>query len=75
MKSPYQGIRGRILRKYDMWVYFRACKSINRMCKHNPGFAYLMELSIHDWLAENPIPESLKSSTEHFHQEFTSHKP
>jgi hypothetical protein len=71
--SIYTGLKGKILRKWDWWVYCRAINTMRRMAIENPGWSYLMELQIKGWNAEHPISPSLKSSTEHFHRSMTEH--
>jgi len=56
-----------ILEKWDWWVYRRSYNTMKRMAKRNIGFTYLMELHLREYNSHNPIPESLKSATEHFH--------
>lgn len=61
----------KITRKWDWWIYCRSFHSIRRMVIDRPGFAYLMELNIRQWNKDHPLPESLKSATEHFHAAMT----
>lgn len=50
-----------LLTKWDWWIYYRAFHSMRRMCRRNPGFAYIMELHIANWREQNPIePERMK---------------
>ena len=64
----YKGLKGKLLKKWDWWVYRLAHKSLFRICKENPSYGYLFELSIKDWNARQHIPDSLKKSTESFHR-------
>lgn len=66
--SGYAGWRGRLLRKWDWWVYCRAVGTFRRTAIDNPGWSYLMELQITGWNCQHPIDASLKSATEHFHR-------
>jgi hypothetical protein len=54
-------------KKYDWFMYCRAYHPIRRMCENNPGMAYLMELTIKEWLETHPISNDLKHATEVFH--------
>jgi hypothetical protein len=72
----YASFWGRILKKWDWWIYCRAYKSLWRMCKNEPAYGYLMELQIKNWNVKQRLPESLKRSTEVFHASLmeSSHK-
>lgn len=72
-QTCYAGFTGRLLRRWDWWIYRRAFHTLRRMAIANPGFAYLMELQIHGWNDENPIEPWLKSATEIFHQAMVDH--
>lgn len=69
----YMGLKGKILRKWDWWIYRHALKTMRRMAIDNPGWSYLFELEIRVWNAEHPIDPSLKSATEHFHRSLEEH--
>jgi hypothetical protein len=73
-QSPYSSIWGKILRKWDWWVYRRAFHSLRRMAINNPGMSYLMELNIREWNEELNIPDGLKRSAELFHESFKRHE-
>lgn len=57
-----------LLEKYDWFIYWRFWKTINRMVRRRPGFAYLMQLQLEEYLKANPISDSLKNATERFHE-------
>lgn len=63
----YASFWGKLLRKWDWWIYCRAHKSLCRMCEAEPAYGYLMELQIQKWNARAKLPDSLKRSTELFH--------
>jgi len=69
----YAEFSGRMLRKWDWWVYRRAIHTLRRIALDNPGWSYLMELQIRGWNEEHPIDSSLKSATEHFHRAMLRH--
>lgn len=63
----------RVLARYDFIVYRLAYKSLDRMMRRGDGgFAYLFELQLRAWRARNPLPESLASATELFHDTLTT---
>jgi len=55
-----------LIEKWDWWVYRRAYHTLQRMCKRNGGFAYLMELWLREWRKQHPISKELESATEQF---------
>ncbi len=57
-----------MVEKWDWWIYCRSYHSMRRMCKKNPGYAYLLELRIKEYRRQNPMPESLERATEEFHR-------
>lgn len=57
-----------IIRKWDWWIYSRACGSLRRIAINNPGMSYLMELNIRRWNQHLEISPALKRSTELFFQ-------
>lgn len=58
----------RIVSRYDFIVYRLAYRSLDRMMRRGDGgFAYLFELQLRAWRERNPLPESLASATERFH--------
>ncbi len=64
----------KLVDKFDWIVYRLSYRSINRMCKrHNGAYAILLKLSIDEWLEENPVTESVKSSAEQFHEAMRGH--
>jgi hypothetical protein len=63
----YASFWGKLLRKWDWWIYRKACGSIRRMALDNPGLSYLMELYIRGWNEETPISPELKHATEEFY--------
>ena len=63
----YASFWGKLLKKWDWWIYCRAHKSLWRMCENEPAYGYLMELQIQHWNARQRLPESLKRATETFH--------
>lgn len=63
----YASLWGRLLKKWDWWIYCRAHKSLWRMCENEPAYGYLMELQIKHWNAKQRLPDSLKRATETFH--------
>jgi hypothetical protein len=55
-----------LLSKWDDLFYSFAVSSIKRKCDRNPGFTYLLELSVKEYrIKQNPSPE-LMNSTETF---------
>lgn len=61
-----------LIEKWDWFIYWMAMRSIKRICDRNIGHAYLMELSIRDYIAERGMPDSLRRSTELFHDAMKS---
>lgn len=55
-----------LIQKWDWMIYRLAWHSLRRICRRDPGFAYLIELWIRAWLDENPMPDRLKSAAEKF---------
>jgi len=51
---------------WDRLVYRLAFPSLQRMCKRNPGIAYLFELHLRRHRERNPISDGLMRSTETF---------
>lgn len=64
----YASLRGRLLRKWDWWIYCRAVSSLRRMTLDNPGMSYLMELNLRGWNEQLSISPELKRSTQLFHE-------
>jgi len=58
----------RITEWIDWKIYWLFWKAVNRMVHRNPAYAYLMQLRIAEFLRNNPLDESLKRSTEVFHE-------
>lgn len=63
----FQHCFAKIQRKYDWFLYCQAYNPIKRICENNPGMAYLMELTIKEWIRKNPLSDDLKHATEVFH--------
>jgi hypothetical protein len=59
---------GKILRKWDWWIYSKACGSLRRMALENHGISYLFELNIRRWNEQLKISPKLRRSTELFHE-------
>ena len=70
-KQPYVGFVGRLLRKWDWFMYCRAYRSLNRMCIDNPGIVYLLSLQMNKSVAESNLTPELKTSTENFFKTMT----
>lgn len=70
----YASFWGRILRKWDWWIYRKACGSLRRMTLDNPGMSYLMELNIRGWNEQLEISPELKRATEAFHASMRDHR-
>jgi hypothetical protein len=64
----YASFVGKVLRKWDWWIYRRAVHSLRRITLHNPGFAYLMELQMRSWNEQLAISPELRRATELFHE-------
>lgn len=71
----YASFWGRLLRKWDWWIYCRATSSLRRMTLDNPGMSYLMELNLRGWNEQLDISPELKRSTELFHDAMRDHRP
>lgn len=71
--SCYASFLGKLLRKWDWWIYRKACGSLRRMTLDNPGMAYLMELNIRGWNDQLQISPELKRATEAFHDSMRDH--
>jgi hypothetical protein len=69
----YDSLRGRLIRKWDWWIYRRAFHSLRRMTLDNPGMAYLMELQIREWNEKLNISPELRRATEYFHESLRNH--
>ncbi len=69
----YASLWGRLLRKWDWWVYCRAVHSLRRMTLHNPGMAYLFELQMREWNERLAISPELRRATETFHESLRDH--
>lgn len=55
------------LRDWIDWkIYWFFWHAVNRMVERKPGYAYLMQLHLADWLKRHPLDDSLKRSTEMF---------
>ena len=67
-KTPVRrfAIWTRIVKRWDMLVYRFAYKSLQRLCRTDPGMAYLFELSLRKQREQHPIPERLMKAAEHF---------
>lgn len=72
-RSYYASFWGKILRKWDWWIYRQACGSLRRMTLDNPGMSYLMELNIRGWNEQLKISPELKRATEAFHSSIRDH--
>ena len=64
---------GKLLRKWDWWIYRKACGSLRRMTLDNPGMSYLMELNIRGFNEQLQISPELKRATEAFHASMRDH--
>lgn len=62
-----------LTRRWDRWIYRKACASIRRMAQHDPGMTYLMELQVREWNQNHTISPELKRATEHFHASMREH--
>lgn len=51
---------------WDWWIYHRAFHSIERLCRKNPGFAYVIQLWIEKYIEKQKLSDSLKLSTKQF---------
>lgn len=71
--SGYASFWGKLLRKWDWWIYCRAFHSLRRMTLENPGMGYLMELQIREWNEKMPISQKLRHATERFHESMRNH--
>ena len=71
--SCYASFGGKLLRKWDWWIYRKACGSLRRMTLDNPGMSYLMELNIRGWNEQLQISPELRRSTELFHETMRDH--
>ena len=69
----YASFWGRLLRKWDWWIYRKACGSLRRVTLDNPGMAYLMELQIQEWNEKLAISPELRRATELFHESMRNH--
>lgn len=69
----YASFWGKILRKWDWWIYRKACGSLRRITLDNPGMSYLMELNIRGWNKQLEISPELKRATEAFHDSMRDH--
>ena len=69
----YTSLFGKLLRKWDWWIYCRAFHSLRRMTLDNPGMAYLMELQMRDWNKKLAITPELRRATEIFHESMVEH--
>lgn len=72
-RACYASFWGKLLRKWDWWIYCRAVHSLRRMTLDNPGMAYLMELNIRGWNEQLEISPELKRATEVFHDSMRDH--
>jgi hypothetical protein len=70
----YASFWGRLLRKWDWWIYRRAYHSLRRMTLDNPGMSYLMELQLREWNNQLEISPELKRATEAFHSAMEDHR-
>jgi len=71
--SYYATFGGKLLRKWDWWIYRKACGSLRRMTLDNPGMSYLMELQMREWTEKLNISPELKRATEAFHDSMRNH--
>lgn len=71
--SCYASFWGKLLRKWDWWIYRKACGSLRRITLDNPGMSYLMELNIRGWNEQLDISPELRRSTELFHEAMRDH--
>jgi hypothetical protein len=72
-RACYASFWGKILRKWDWWIYRKACGSLRRMTLDNPGMSYLIELNIRGWNEQLKISPELKRATEVFHASMRDH--
>lgn len=72
-RACYASFWGKILRKWDWWIYRKACRSLRRITLDNPGMSYLMELYIREWNEHLEISLELKRATEIFHDSMRDH--
>lgn len=63
-----------LIRKWDMFVYRLAFKSLERMCEQRVGFAYLTELWLRHWRSKYPLPKEYELATEQFFESILNHK-
>ena len=63
-----------LIRRWDMFVYRLAYKSLKRMCEQRVGFAYLTELWLRHWRSQNPLPKNIETATEQFFESIVNHK-
>jgi hypothetical protein len=65
----YSSLRGKLLQKWDRWVYRKATESLRRMSLDNPGLSYLMELHMREWNAKLNISPEVRRITEDWHRD------
>ena len=58
--------RNRLIRWWDRLVYRLCWRSLQRMCKTDRGFCYLLELHLREWRSRFPLTPELQASTESF---------
>lgn len=63
----YASFWGKILRKWDWWIYGKAHASLCRIMIDNPGMSYLIELNLRGWNEQMNISPELRRATELFH--------
>ena len=57
-----------LISKWDDFIYKHACNTMRRKCERNPGFSYLLELTVRDFREKNPPSPAVMRSTEIFFQ-------
>lgn len=67
-RSPYCGVFGALLAKWDRWIYGHALRSVVRMSHDHPALTYLLEVELRAHHAQRPLSETLRRSTEVFHE-------
>jgi hypothetical protein len=73
LTNCYASFWGKLLRKWDWWIYRKACGSLRRMTLDNPGMSYFIELNIRGWNEQLQISPELKQATEAFHDSMRDH--
>lgn len=65
-------LKERLIYRWDRFVYWAAYRSINRLCKSNRGFTYLLELHLRKWREQHPLPPELQDATLRFFEALDS---